>query len=86
MAKIKDASPIAVTRTNKTSSITIYFDSNEAVTCAVGTRTMFTQQAGINIETPSVVGTVSLDQNVIGAAIINKITDLNALIDAADNF
>ena len=84
MAKVKDASPIPVTRTNKTSSITIYFDENEAVTCSVATRTTFTQQSGVNVANPVIAGTASLDQNIIGAAILNKIADLNTLIDAAD--
>ena len=43
-----------------------------------------TQQSGIDVSPPIIAGTVSLDAASIGVAIINKISDLNALIDAAD--
>lgn len=83
MSKIKDPTPIPVTRTNKTSRLEIYL-ADDVITGVRAHRSTFTTQAGVPVLAPVLTAAIDLAANEVTVAIANKITDLIALVDAKD--
>lgn len=85
MAKIKDPTPIPVTRTDKTSRLEIFLNpADDSLQSIVAHRWTYTTESGVQVLAPVYIGTITLLPADVSPALQNQISNLEALIDGKD--
>jgi len=83
MSKIKDPTPIPVTRTNRTAKLEIFFDDTGAVVSLIASRFTFSVSNGVTIAR-DFDKQLTLAAAELDATLLNKIDKIDQLIDAKD--
>ena len=80
----KDLTDIPVKRVTATSRLEIFLKKNGAIERVLAHRWLYTRQAGVDVVPPVHIGTIEVPVASIGTGIVNRITDLDAMVDALD--
>ena len=84
MSVTKDVTDLPIRRVVATSRIEIFLKKNGTIKQVTAHRWLYTRQDGVDVVPPKFVYTIEVPINQLTTAIINRVADLDEIVDSLD--